>query len=183
MKDILICKNCKKEVLIEKRELNRGQKYCSRECSSIDKNRRISSIKIPNVKCSNCNKDFYKNDSKKKLSKSGLFFCCRKCKDIAQRIGGIEEIQPFHYGDTTNYREVVKREKGITSCDNCGYNKYSEILQVHHIDCNRNNNSIINLKVLCPTCHELEHFLTGTGRYRKKGGTCSKEGEEVLQTS
>jgi 5-methylcytosine-specific restriction endonuclease McrA len=36
---------------------------------------------------------------------------------------------------------------------------------VHHIDRNRNNNDPSNLEILCPTCHEEEHYLNGDGVY------------------
>ena len=61
--------------------------------------------KKPNVECAKCGKEFYKNESKKKNSKSGLFFCTRTCKDSAQTIGngGIKKIMPPHYGNGNNY--------------------------------------------------------------------------------
>lgn len=46
----------------------------------------------------------------------------------------------------------------INKCERCGYDKYIKILGVHHIDRNRNNNSIQNLEVLCPNCHSEEHM-------------------------
>ena len=30
-------------------------------------------------------------------------------------------------------------------------------LELHHIDCNHNNNELENLNILCPNCHALEH--------------------------
>ena len=71
---------------------NRPRKFCSPKCSQY------VAEKEPNTKCANCDKDFYKSKSKQHNSKSGLFFCCRKCKDTAQRLGGIKEIMPPHYG-------------------------------------------------------------------------------------
>jgi len=53
-------------------------------------------------------------------------------------------------------------------CADCGWNKYPEVLQVHHIDENRKNNSIENLVVLCPTCHNTRHFLNNTGLFTPK---------------
>lgn len=53
-------------------------------------------------------------------------------------------------------------------CEDCGYGKYPEILHVHHIDRNRNNNDLTNLRLLCPTCHETEHFLAGDGKFKKR---------------
>lgn len=48
-------------------------------------------------------------------------------------------------------------ERG-NKCEKCGYAKY-EILHVHHIDRNRNNNNLENLALVCPNCHYEEHYL------------------------
>jgi predicted restriction endonuclease len=52
------------------------------------------------------------------------------------------------------YRRYALRTYG-EKCELCGYNKYKEALEVHHIDKNRRNNNIKNLMVLCPNCHRL----------------------------
>lgn len=70
---------------------NKDVKYCSKDC--YYKSRQSKAL----VKCAACEKEFYKKPSSLKQSKSGLFFCTRKCKDKSQRIGGIEEIMPDHY--------------------------------------------------------------------------------------
>ena len=43
-------------------------------------------------------------------------------------------------------------------CERCGYDVY-QILQVHHKNRNRNNNTLDNLELLCPNCHASEHYL------------------------
>lgn len=53
-------------------------------------------------------------------------------------------------------------------CADCGWNKFPEVLQVHHIDRNVKNNSLDNLVVLCPTCHNTRHFLEKTGLFTPK---------------
>lgn len=58
----------------------------------------------------------------------------------------------------------VKEQK----CEKCGYNKFPEILVVHHKDRNRKNGAKDNLKLLCPNCHEEEHFLSVDGRFTNK---------------
>lgn len=40
-------------------------------------------------------------------------------------------------------------------CNRC---KSKRILNVHHRDHNRNNNSINNLEILCKSCHNREHY-------------------------
>ena len=39
-------------------------------------------------------------------------------------------------------------------CCICGYKKHREALEVHHIDGDRSNNEVSNLRILCPTCHK-----------------------------
>jgi hypothetical protein len=157
-----------------KKEINRGYgKFCNRKCSGVYNGRvrkeKNKTLKTPNVTCAFCSKDFYKSNSKLTAPKSGLHFCTRKCKDLAQRIGGIKEIQPEHYGTRTSvlskdYRPIAF-EKYEPICMKCGYSKHPEILHVHHKDRDRANNSVDNLEILCPTCHDEDHFLASDGRF------------------
>lgn len=58
-------------------------------------------------------------------------------------------------------RENVKLHK----CEDCGLTEWMKQtipLELHHIDGNRYNNSLSNLKLLCPNCHAL------TDNYRAK---------------
>lgn len=161
-----ICPICNTQFDAPLREVNRGNaKVCSRKCSRIKANMANIKNHAPNVTCAFCKKDFYISPSKFKNSRSGLYFCCRKHKDLAQRIGGIEQIQPPHYGTSKrriDYRYIAF-EKKPKICEVCSYSTYTEILQVHHRDYNRENNTIENLQILCPNCHMTHHFLTKTG--------------------
>lgn len=149
----------------EIKELNRGNaKFCGREC--FHKHRKQNKKpKEPNCKCAQCEKPIYKRPSKIKASKSGLVFCDRACKEAAQKIGGIKEIQPSHYTNVRKNYRVTAKENLPNCCAECGYDKYPEVLQVHHIDRDRSNNDIENLVILCPTCHEVDHFLSNDGRF------------------
>lgn len=62
------------------------------------------------------------------------------------------------------FKELI-RKRASDSCEKCGWNKYFDILQAHHINRNRNDNSPENLLLLCPTCHQVEHYLEHTGIY------------------
>jgi len=85
-----------------------------------------------------------------------LFFCNRECKDSAQGIDGIKEIQPLHYKDGCgSYRARALKKYGVY-CTKCGYDEYEEMLDVDHIDSDRSNNKIKNLQVLCVWCHALK---------------------------
>lgn len=160
------CLNCQLDYTAEERYLKRGQGlFCSRKCAAIYKHTQAPAQE-PNTTCSWCGTTFYKTDSSKSQSKSGLFFCSRNHKDLAQRIGGIKEIQPSHYSDSIkDYRDKAFREYD-KKCIRCGWDKIPEVLEVNHIDCNRLNNELSNLEILCPTCHRAYHFETKTGYWK-----------------
>ena len=112
--------------------------------------------------CAYCGKKFTRAPSKMNNSKSGLYFCCREHKDMAQRLDSgkqFSEMRPDHYsnveekiGSINTYREMAMREYDHR-CSICGWSEDDDILQVHHIDENRQNNALNNLIVLCPNCH------------------------------
>lgn len=109
------------------------------------------------VQCSYCGIEFFKSNSKLDNSKSGLYFCCREHKDLAQRIeSGLEFniIRPEHYNEIiSDYRKLAFRNYSH-SCKVCGWNEDEDVLEVHHIDENRKNNALENLIILCPICHK-----------------------------
>jgi hypothetical protein len=146
---VVKCKACNKEFITRK---NKPKKCCSPECGQ--KRRRIRF----EVECKNCGNKCEKNLSQLSNSKSKFYFCCRECKDQAQRIGGVQEIMPPHYG-TSQGREKCKKllnKKNACCCD-CG-DKRRYLLCVHHIDRNRENNSLENLEVVCGSCHMKRHL-------------------------
>lgn len=156
------CRTCQIQFSVKSSEVARGGgKYCSRSCSS----KAPRGEKVHNSTCSYCHATFYRNSSKKQNSKSGLQFCCREHKDLAQQIAsGFKEIQPQHYTGTTLYRKTAIQHYG-PRCMRCGYSKIVEVLEVHHRDRDHSNSAIENLEVLCPTCHCEQHFLTQSGRF------------------
>lgn len=161
------CLYCGSMFTAIEKEIRRGNgKFCSISCSS--KHAAQQRMPKPNVSCAYCGKMFYKNRSKRLLSKSGLFFCCRAHKSAAQKIGGITEIMPTHYG-TGDGRHSYRKTAFAAyphQCNRCEYHEHTAVLIVHHKDRNRSNNSIDNLEILCPTCHEVEHLLNRDGRFK-----------------
>lgn len=143
------CDYCGKEFLKAVKHITE-KNYCCRNHSDLGKRKRVK------VKCALCGKEFEKKASELNNSKSGLYFCCRKHKDLGQRIeNNLKNIWPDHYGNlygTTNYRRLAL-ENYEHKCENCEWDKYPDLLQVHHIDSDRQNNKLENLIILCPTCH------------------------------
>ena len=127
------------------------------QCSKELKDKKYQDSRTT-VVCDYCGKSFTIANSKLSNSKSGLHFCCREHKDLAQRIESgnkFNAIRPEHYSENnaqTNYRQIAFQNYPH-KCSVCGWDEDEEILQVHHIDENRKNASIDNLIILCPTCH------------------------------
>lgn len=165
------CDICQEEYKAEPRYLKRGQgRTCSRECGIKLSARLRTREKEPNVSCALCSKVFYLSASKIKASKSGLFFCSRAHKDEAQRIGGIEAIMPHHYGTGNGSYDYRKRAFATlpNECAVCGWNEYPDVLEVNHKDVDRSNNDLSNLEILCPTHHQVFHYLDGSGRWARR---------------
>ena len=159
------CLFCHKSFQAPVKHINAGGgKYCSVSCAGRSRPRRI---REPNATCAYCSKSFWMRPSSFKNSKSGLFFCCREHKDTASRIGGIEAIQPDHYGktDVQDYRVKALRHYPAI-CMRCQFDKF---VIVHHKDRDRSNNELENLEILCPNCHAIEHWSGESSEIRTYG--------------
>lgn len=154
------CLHCYTEFKARSQDVSRGfGKFCTQSCSSIY-NRGKKPKPEFNVSCAYCAVEFYMPLSKQNNSKSGLYFCCRKHKDQAQRINGIKEIWPSHYGPGNgkySYRTTQLNNRPAV-CERCGYDKHIAGIVIHHKDRNRENNTDDNLEVLCACCHNIEHW-------------------------
>lgn len=108
--------------------------------------------------CPVCNKLFntLKDNPREKYT------CSHSCSNTYFRSG--KDNPNYKDGAGNGYRHLV----AIVSCAQCGFDKYPEILQVHHKDRNRSNNNIENLEVLCPNCHTLEHYQNKDGIFTQK---------------
>lgn len=83
----------------------------------------------------------------------------------------------------SNYRKIIasgREEK----CEICGLTEWRNnpiLLQVHHIDGNRQNNDLSNLQLLCPNCHSQTDNWCSKNRKNKTKEIyyCSKCGKEL----
>ena len=76
-----------------------------------------------------------------------------------------------------NYREIAFVEYGEV-CQVCGSDND---IQVHHIDGDRGNNDIDNLRPLCSDHHEDEHDTHGVGGSRKNLGSLQYTPEDLRE--
>ena len=62
------------------------------------------------------------------------------------------------YEDKKNIKMAKEIKEGIKErrCEKCGRTHWFDdpiVLELHHIDGNKTNNSLENLQLLCPNCH------------------------------
>ncbi len=145
-------------------------------------------IRKPNTKCSLCGELIYRRPSEiEKLQ--GRVFCSASCYGISCRkeipclvcgtlmLSGLNKKTCSRscankHRTGIQYKLNRPKDKVMTlrrikirllelrglKCERCSYSK-SEVLQVHHKNRNRNDNSIKNLELICPNCHYEEHYL------------------------
>lgn len=139
-----ICAICKKSIYRRPSQIKRNKKrvFCSLTCygASCKKEK----------PCLVCGKLILASLNKKT--------CSRECSN-KNRAGVKYKIgRPK---DKANIFRVLKfklLEDKNSCCERCGYNK-SQILQIHHKNRNRKDNSKNNLEIICPNCHYEEHYL------------------------
>ncbi len=140
----------------------------------------------PNTLCCVCSKAIYRRPSQ---IAGGFVFCSQKCYGQSNRketpcvVCGSPILAGAHKKTCSrscanSHRSGIKYKMGRPKdkvqdqraiklrliaargrvCERCGYVK-TEILNVHHKDRNRENNSLTNLELICPNCHAEEHYF------------------------
>lgn len=178
------CFNCNAEfdaLIMDKR------KFCSSSCAALFNNKlRPKKEKKPKV---------YRNH--KRIRKYKKIGTCLFCNNEIIRNNGKKYGKYCNFGCQQNYQLSLKVESGNLSsrsaklylikkfgakCMDCGWDKKNVItgnvpIELEHIDGNSGNNSLENLKLLCPNCHSL----TPTYKALNKGNGRHKRRERYLQ--
>jgi len=174
------CLNCNKES-IQKRQRTRPVRYCSSQCKSdyLIKNNKINKV------CIICNSKYSVDFKTAKKSVSCSKICYEKhrgnlkigeCKYCGNDVFGrqttnrrkdylfcskiccgrfkVKTIEPSPYSKKLYWNRIKNKEK--ICCEFCNI-KDIHILTIHHVDENRNNNSLDNLQLLCYNCHYKIH--------------------------
>lgn len=145
------CKNCRKEFYVKPSHQKLGWgKYCSRNCQTQ------AQFQGKQVECHICSKKIYRSKAKIKHSKSNKFFCTKSCQTIWRNSFYVEEKHPNWTNGNNSYRKRLLRRQENPICTCCSTSDM-RILAAHHIDHNRENNTVSNLAWVCFNCHFLIH--------------------------
>lgn len=120
-------------------------------------------------KCLNCDKVRIYNPSQYRGK-----YCSNKCQqDYRYRTETIPKILSNNIKDIRVTKRYITETQG-NKCSECGinnlWNNKKLNLQLDHIDGNRKNNTIDNLRLLCPNCHSQTKTYAGrnNGVIKKK---------------
>jgi hypothetical protein len=172
------CEGCGITFTVASKGKNRHPKYCSKTCfrefgmSSMRKKAHESlkgkyaaviGHKKPRTEfCRNCGTLIDKKPStKSRFCNQACFNSYNRASSIPKSDGTIVTTQKR----TLKWQRKHARKLYGNKCCRCGYCEVPEILQVHHVDYDPTHQDDDNLLLLCPNCHEAEHFKTKTGRF------------------
>lgn len=97
----------------------------------------------PVVICDYCGIEFRKRKSE--IEKTSKSYCSIKCRNKA--------LNDVRRTPTINNYRTLALANYEHKCAVCGWDEDVDILEVHHIDEDREHNELSNLMILCPICH------------------------------
>lgn len=138
------------DVLIYRRpsllDKSRGRAYCSTTCYGMACRKETT--------CVVCGTPILANLNKKTCSRS----CANK-----NRAGISYKIRsPYDKVKAQQSLKLRLLKLRGNKCERCDYDKHY-ILQMHHKNRNRGDNSMENLELICPNCHYEEHHKKKEG--------------------
>ena len=153
------CKHCNQEFdFARTTEKGNHAKHCeqnpnrkaSYEKLSKSSDKRFGAFIKFSVLCKSCNNEFEVNERKNLFPSKPQYFCSRSC---ANSIGGKAKSGKYHNDDVATYTTVAWRhhERKCLVCEEVN------IVAVHHLNENHNDNRPENLVPLCPTHHQYMH--------------------------
>lgn len=156
------CRHCNQEI---NSPAAHNRQFCSIECFRVWKiaNPEYYYTSERVAVCRHCGKTIERAPSAKSQ------YCDQECF-LASMRGKSKTIDPVT-GEAKPIRGSLRWQRKLAraifnnSCSRCGYAKVPEILQTHHRDHDPRNQAEDNLELLCPNCHEEDHFRTRTGRF------------------
>lgn len=161
------CLNCKKE--------HENPKFCSRSCSASYNNKGKRRNSTPNRSyntkyCVFCSKEIIgKHKHRKK-------FCNQKCMGLHTKLVTENKILNGEYVKPATIRRYLIDKHGA-KCMKCGWSEVNPSsgkvpIVMDHIDGNSENNSLDNLRLICPNCDSLlptyKSLNRGNGRHKRR---------------
>lgn len=172
----ILCEHCGTEKQVTQSSKAR---FCSRKCFAVHilPALRAASAAIKGRPrhyrtCAVCGNSFdrYPND----VPVTGIVYCSSECFWVARKKDELTNV---------SVTPAVQRKKVLAlranRCERCGYDRVPDVLQIHHRDENTRNGVMENIELLCPTCHEEEHFHRKTGRFTPR----KHHGQPAIPTS
>ena len=168
------CKCCDAALPHEKKY----NEFCDQSCAAKFNNpfRKVIEIRKNAAKpkvtksCLNCGNEMINVKASRK-------YCCFDCSAKHVRKVIFDQIEA---GDkalyVTNYKNYLIHTRS-NKCEDCGWDKVNPKtgncpIELEHIDGNSENNSLDNLKLLCPNCHSLtstyKNLNKGNGRHSRR---------------
>lgn len=150
---IASCKICRKEFKAKTSHLQRGwSRCCSKKCrDEAQKTGRF-------VSCDTCGKRIWRAPKEVERSKSGKFFCTKSCQTFwRNKVYSGSNHALWVGGSSSGFYRKKLLDSGISIICNICNEKDIRVLQAHHRDGNRQNNSVDNLVWVCVNCHYLIH--------------------------
>lgn len=136
------CKFCGHTILYE----NKRNIFCSSSCAASFNNRGVHRRGRPRKNCLYCGQPV------KSLRASG--FCCISHGRLYRIQNKSQDLPKL---STKSMRKYLIEIRGHR-CEKCKLSEWNGEpipLDLHHIDCNRDNQNIDNLILLCKNCHGL----------------------------
>lgn len=154
-----------------------NQRFCSNKCSITYYNKNKISLN-PETKnqCLQCGKVIASTNK----------FCSNLCQGVHRMYETFEKIEngDISFGEQT-YKKYLIHKYG-EKCMECGWAEKNAItdkvpIQLEHIDGNSENNSLNNIKLLCPNCHSLTPTFgalnKGNGRKKRREKRTNQKNE------
>jgi len=139
---------------------HRPAKYCNASCFHKYRGKAGEYGKSVERICPVCGKHFKVSAYRQRTRPAGFRHCSMKCAGVARRRASAQKPTTHRW----RQRQRLIALRGA-KCEDCGFDRVPEIIQVHHLDGNPCNPEHSNLLLLCPNCHDIRHFKAGTGRF------------------
>lgn len=153
------CKHCKGSFqYVSKSEKANHSRWCDKNPNRNDSSTSLSLVhdrrhgvkKEFQVQCKSCEVMFSVVEREKLFPTKDKYFCSRGC---ANSVGGTAKASKYHSDEDATYRVVAWRHHK-KECVVCAENN---IVAVHHLNENHEDNRPENLVPLCPTHHQYVH--------------------------